>query len=121
MPILLVFVGGCLGAVGRFATDRFISARHDMAFPWGTVAVNMVGSAILGFVAGSLDGGSGWLALLVGTGFCGALTTFSTFSFETVRLLEEGSMLEAGLNLVGSVVVGLAFVTGGFALGSALF
>ena len=120
MPILLVFVGGCVGAVGRFATDRFISARHDMMFPWGTFAVNMAGSALLGLLAGSLGASSGWLALLLGTGFCGALTTFSTFSFETVRLLEEGSMVEAGLNVVASVIVGLALVTGGFALGTAL-
>ena len=120
MPILLVFVGGCVGAVGRFATDRFISARHDMMFPWGTFAVNMVGSAILGVLAGSTGGSSNWLVLLVGTGFCGALTTFSTFSFETVRLLEEGSLLEAALNVVASVSVGLVCVTAGFALGSAL-
>jgi CrcB protein len=121
VPILLVFVGGCIGAVGRFATDRFISARHDMMFPWGTFAVNMVGSAVLGLLAGSLGETTGWLALLLGTGFCGALTTFSTFSFETVRLLEEGSMLEAGLNVIASVAVGLVCVTAGFALGSALF
>jgi fluoride exporter len=121
MPILLVFVGGCLGAVGRFTTDRFISARHDMVFPWGTFAVNIVGSATLGVLVGALGAGSTWPVLLVGTGFCGALTTFSTFSFETVRLLEEGSFVEAALNVVASVVVGLAFVTGGFALGNALF
>jgi fluoride exporter len=120
MPILLVFVGGCVGAVGRFATDRFISARHDMVFPWGTFAVNIVGSAMLGILVGALGTGSTWPVLLVGTGFCGALTTFSTFSFETVRLLEEGSVIEAALNVLVSVVVGLTCVTAGFTLGSAL-
>jgi CrcB protein len=121
MPVLLVFVGGCVGAVGRYAADRFISARHDMVFPWGTFAVNMVGSAILGLLVGAMGTGSPWLTLLVGTGFCGALTTFSTFSFETVRLLEEGSYVEAGLTILSSVVVGLVLVTVGFALGSAIF
>lgn len=121
MAILLVFVGGCVGAVGRFATDRFISARHDMLFPWGTFAVNIGGSAVLGVLAGAAESQASWLVLLVGTGFCGAVTTFSTFSFETLRLLEEGSMFGAGANVVASLVVGLANVSGGFALGQALF
>ena len=121
MPILLVFVGGCVGAVGRFAVDRFISARHDMVFPWGTYLVNMFGSALLGLVAAAASGGPDWVPLLIGTGFCGALTTFSTFSFETVRLAEDGSWLAAGLNVFASVAVGLTFVTVGYAIGQALF
>jgi len=115
MPVLLVLLGGSLGAIGRFAVDRFISGRHDMVFPWGTFAVNMVGSAALGALAGA-----SWATLLVGTGFCGALTTFSTFSFETLRLVEERSILFAGLNVIASVMVGIACVTGGFALGQLL-
>ncbi|MDP9318262.1 MAG: fluoride efflux transporter CrcB [Actinomycetota bacterium] len=121
MPILLVFVGGCVGAVGRFAADRIISARHDMVFPWGTFAVNVVGSAVLGLLVGGVQAHSSWLVLLAGTGFCGALTTFSTFSLETFRMLEERSVFEAGLNVFASVVVGLACVIGGFALGQAIF
>jgi fluoride exporter len=118
MAVVLVFVGGCVGAVGRFVTDRAISARHDMLFPWGTFAVNMVGSAVLGVVIGGAS--SEWVAALVGTGFCGALTTYSTYSFETVRLLEEGSVLVAVANVVASLVLGVACVTGGFALGHAV-
>lgn len=118
MPVLLVLLGGFLGAIGRFAVDRFISRRHDMVFPWGTFAVNMVGSAVLGALAGASP--ANWATLLVGTGFCGALTTFSTFSFETLRLVEERSILFAGLNVFASVIVGIAGVTGGFALGHLL-
>lgn len=121
MAILLVFLGGCVGAVGRYSTDRVISARHDMVFPWGTFTVNMVGSAILGLVAGAAGSSSHWLLLLIGTGFCGALTTFSTFNFETLRLVEDGSMLAAGVNVVASVVVGLSFVVAGYALGGLLW
>lgn len=120
MAVLLVFVGGCVGAAGRFATDRFVSQRHDMVFPWGTFAVNVAGSALLGFVAGA-EPTQSWVPLLVGTGFCGALTTYSTFSFETIRLLEEGSYVEAGLNIGATVAVGLSCVAGGFVLARASF
>jgi CrcB protein len=119
MPVLLVFVGGCVGAVGRFVSDRFISSRHSHVFPWGTFAVNLVGSGVLGLVVGAA--GSGWVVTLLGTGFCGALTTYSTSSFETVRLLEEGSGWVAGANVVASLAVGLAAVAGGFALGQLMF
>jgi CrcB protein len=116
LNVVLVFLGGCVGAVARYATDRFISARHDMVFPWGTFAVNMAGSAILGAVAGAAPPADHWVVLLVGTGFCGALTTFSTFSLETFRLLEDGSVLAAGLNVVTSVAVGLGCVIAGYQL-----
>jgi CrcB protein len=120
LSVLLVFIGGCIGAVARYATDRLISARHDMVFPWGTFAVNMVGSAVLGVIAGAAAPEDHWVVLLLGTGFCGALTTFSTFNLETFRLLEDGSGLEAGLNMLASLAVGIACVTGGFALGRLL-
>src|SRR4051794_35414357 len=120
MAMLLVFVGGCVGAVGRFTTDRLISRRHDMVFPWGTFMVNVVGSAVLGLVAGAAPTQS-WVLPLVGTGFCGALTTYSTFSLETVRLLEERSTWPAALNVAGSLVVGTAAVIAAFWLGRLLF
>jgi fluoride exporter len=122
MTVLLVLVGGALGAPLRYLTDLFVSSRHDSVFPWGTFTVNVIGSLILGATAGAVSaaGGPDWLLALVGTGFCGALTTFSTFGFETVRLVEEGSLLEAGLNCGASLVVGMAACLGGWALSTAL-
>jgi CrcB protein len=120
MTALLVFVGGFIGAPLRYFTDRVIQARHDMVFPWGTFTVNVVGSLVLGAVAGSATQAPGWVVALVGTGVCGALTTFSTFSFETVRLLEEGSVLEAVLNSVLSLVAGIAAAAVGFVLADAV-
>jgi CrcB protein len=110
MHILLVFVGGCVGAVARFATDRVVSARHDSVFPWGTYTVNMVGSAVLGVLAGSLGAGSSWAVVLVGTGFCGALTTFSTLQLELLAMLDADRVGMAILYAGGSVIAGLAGV-----------
>lgn len=123
MTLLAVLVGGALGAPLRYLTDLWVQSRHDSVFPWGTFTVNTVGSAVLGLAAGALDAASGpdWVLPLVGIGFCGALTTFSTFGFETMRLLEEGSVGEAALNSVGSVVVALAACAGGWYLGTAVF
>jgi fluoride exporter len=122
VTVLLVLVGGAIGAPVRYLADLFVQSRHDSVFPWGTFSVNVVGSLILGATAGGVfaAGGPHWLLTLVGTGFCGALTTFSTFGFETVRLVEEGSLLEAGLNCTASVATGLAACAGGWALASAL-
>lgn len=121
VAVLLVFLGGGVGAVARFGTDRVVSARIPSRVPWGTVAVNMAGSALLGVLLGGLRSPSSDLALLIGTGFCGGLTTFSTFSFETYRLLDEGFVLEAALNVAVSLLVGIGCVTGGFALGQVIF
>lgn len=122
MTIVLVLLGGAVGAPLRYLTDLFIQSRHDSVFPWGTFSVNVVGGFVLGVVAGavSLADAPVWLLTLVGTGFCGALTTFSTFTFETVRLLEEGSLLEGLLNTTVSLVVGLASCAGGWAIVASL-
>jgi fluoride exporter len=117
MTVLLVLLGGAVGAPARYLTDLAVQRRHDSELPWGTGTVNVVGSFVLGIVAAS---GPGWLVTLAGTGFCGALTTFSTFGYETVRLAEEGETAAALWNVVGSLVAGLAAAALGWALGSAL-
>jgi CrcB protein len=120
VTVLLVFVGGALGAPLRYVVDRIVQSRVDSVFPWGTFAVNVVGSFILGAVLGVASTSHPDLALFIGTGICGALTTFSSFTYETMRLLEDGSVLEAGLNVVGSVVLGVLAATAGFAAATAL-
>jgi CrcB protein len=118
---LLVVVGGAIGAPLRYVADLVVQSFHDTVFPWGTFSVNVAGSLILGGVAGAVSSGApGWLLTLVGTGLCGALTTFSTFGFETVRLIEDGARLEAALNSLASVLVGLVACMGGFALTAAI-
>ena len=118
MPFLMVFLGGMVGAPVRYLTDRAVQSRHDSVFPWGTFLINVSGAFILGAIAAATAHRHlpADVNLLLGTGFCGGLTTFSTFSFETVRLLEDGSLAEAGLNVVGSLLLGLAAAFAGFAL-----
>jgi CrcB protein len=119
---LLVVIGGALGAPLRYLTDRAVQARHSSGFPWGTCAVNAGGSLVLGVVTGAVAVGaaSSSVQLLLGTGLCGALTTYSTFSYETLRLAEGGQRLLAGANVAVSVLVGLGAVGLGTALGQGL-
>jgi CrcB protein len=111
---LLVVVGGMVGAPLRYLTDRAVQSRHDTVFPWGTFTVNVAGSLVLGVLTGAVTAGaaSSHLQLLLGTGLCGALTTYSTFSYETLRLARDGARFQAVANVVASVVaaLGAAFV-----------
>ena len=120
MTILLVFLGGTLGAPARYLLDRAVQRRHTSVFPWGTLTVNLLGCLVLGALAGAARHLPGDLMLFAGTGVCGAFTTFSTFAYETTRLLEEGSPAEAGLNALGSLAVGVLAAAGGFALAGVL-
>ncbi|MEU6452656.1 fluoride efflux transporter CrcB [Streptomyces sp. NPDC046979] len=122
MNWLLVVVGGMAGAPLRYLTDRAVQSRHGSAFPWGTFTVNVAGSLVLGLITGAtLAGAVGSdLRLLLGTGLCGALTTYSTFSYETLRLIETGSRLPAAVNVLASVAAGLAAVFAGVTLADAL-
>lgn len=122
MNLLLVVAGAAIGAPLRYLTDLFIQSRHDSVVPWGTMTVNAVGCLVLGGTAAVVasTSGSAWLTTLVGAGFCGALTTFSTFGFETVRLIEDGSTLEALGNVALSLVIGLVAVFGGWSIAAAV-
>lgn len=120
MTVVLVLLGGAIGAPARFLLDRTVQSRHDSAFPWGTLSVNMLGSLVLGTLAGAATGHDTALWALVGTGFCGALTTFSTFGYETLRLFEDRARLFAVVNVLVTVAAGLGAAAAGFAIGHAL-
>ncbi|WP_327368388.1 fluoride efflux transporter CrcB [Streptomyces sp. NBC_01217] len=123
MNWLLVIVGAAVGAPLRYLTDRAVQTRHDTVFPWGTFAVNVTGSLILGMLTGAAAAGaaSSDLQLLLGTGLCGALTTYSTFSYETLRLVEDGAKFYAAANVAASVVAGLGAVFVGVSVAEALW
>ncbi|GAA4536420.1 CrcB family protein [Pseudonocardia xishanensis] len=114
MVPLMVVLGAAVGAPARYLTGRLVQSRHRTGFPWGTFAVNVAGSFVLGLVTGAAA--SPWLTALIGTGFCGALTTYSTFGWETVHL----SRPLAVANAVGSVLAGLGAAGLGLAVGAAL-
>lgn len=122
MTALLVLLGGAIGAPARYLADLYVRQWAGADFPWGTMAVNAVGSLVIGLLAGAAAGGvlPAWVLTLVGTGFCGALTTFSTFSYETVRLAEDGRWRSAALNVVGSLAIGAIAVSLGWMAGSAI-
>jgi CrcB protein len=116
MTALLVLVGAMVGAPLRYLADRSVQAKHDSLFPWGTLAVNISGCLVLGVLAGIGTGLSSQLLTLLGTGFCGALTTYSTFSFETMRLWEQRARFYAVANVAISLVAGLGAVLLGYTL-----
>jgi fluoride exporter len=115
MTVLLVLLGGALGATARYLTDVTVQRSHGTDFPWGTWTVNVAGSFALGLTTAA---GSTWVVTLAGTGFCGAFTTFSTFGFETVRLREEGHPALALTNAGLSLAAGLAAAVLGWWLGT---
>jgi CrcB protein len=115
MTLLLVLLGGAVGAPLRYLADAWVSRRVVADVPWGTLAVNVAGSFVLGVLAAAAPA---WLLTLGGVGLCGALTTFSTFSFESVRLLEQGRTGWAVLNVLASVGGALVAVAAGHALGT---
>ena len=110
---LLVALGAAVGAPARYVLDRAV--QHRFRAPWGTVTVNVLGSFVLGALAA---GTSGVLGLLAGTGFCGALTTYSTFAYETVRRAETGERRRAALEAVAGTTAGVLAAALGWWLAS---
>ena len=120
MTLLLVFVGGAIGAPLRYLTDRAIAARLDPVFPWGTFTVNVAASLLLGVLTGAATSLLGWLPPLLGTGLAGALSTYSTFGYETVRLIQSGARAYALVNVVSNVLASLAAAAVGLWVGATL-
>ncbi|MBB2901187.1 CrcB protein [Kineococcus radiotolerans] len=112
--ILLVALAGGAGAAARFALDGAVRDRWPSEFPWGILVVNVLGSFLLGFLTGLvLDGAGDAWRLVLGVGFCGGFTTFSTAMADTVRLARRGSVRPALLNLAGTLALtGLAAAFG---------
>jgi fluoride exporter len=123
MTWLLVAVGAAVGAPMRYLIDRGVQSRHDSLFPWGTFAANVTGSLILGVIVGGTLAATvpGSVGALIGSGLCGTLTTYSTFSFETVRLVEQRATLYALLNAGASLIAGLGAAYVGIAIADALW
>jgi len=120
---LLVALGAAFGAPCRWLLDQVIQGRHDSVFPWGTLAINLLGSLGLGALLGAARYGMvGSAAVaLVGTGFAGAFTTFSTFAYESVRLLDEGAGRYAVANVLLSLFLGCLLAAAGWVLAGLLW
>ncbi|MGH8126792.1 MAG: fluoride efflux transporter CrcB [Gammaproteobacteria bacterium] len=120
---LAVAIGGSIGAVLRFAISRGAAEWFGTGFPWGTLIVNALGAFAIGFLFAWFSSRlfiSPSLRAMILTGMLGALTTFSTFSLETLELLHGGEMMRAGLNVVANLGLALLLVWGGYALGGRL-
>ena len=117
---ILITVGAALGANARYWVATWVAERYGATFPWSTLLINVSGSLLIGLAPAVL--GQRMITdpayrLLVVTGFLGAYTTFSTFSYETLALAQRGDYLHAALNAAGSVALGLLATFVGILLG----
>ena len=122
MNYLLIFTFGAAGAISRYAMDGWITNLFNAQFPWGTLVINILGSLVLGFVAEITTAyliNPSWRVAL-GIGFLGAFTTFCTFSYETVRLLQDSSFFLACINVAATLSLGLVAVYIGILIGRSI-
>jgi len=122
---LWIALGSALGGVARFGCSSLVANWFGQTFPWGTLLVNVLGSFVIGFFA-TLTGPDGRVLVpgytrqFVMVGLCGGYTTFSSFSLQTLTLVQDGEIARAGLNVAGSVVLCLASVWLGYVAAAAL-
>jgi CrcB protein len=118
VTVLLVFLGGAVGAPSRYLLDSWVRMRTGGRYPVGILLVNVIGCAALGIVAALVTHGDTphWVQALAGTGFCGGLTTFSTFSVEAVELAQQNRPTAALSYLLLSLTLGVGAAALGYAL-----
>lgn len=120
MIVLLLSLAGAVGALCRLVVDGAVRGRYGRRFPYGTLVINVSGSVLLGVLTGLVlfHGAPGPVRTVLGTGFCGGYTTFSTASFETVRLVQDRRPVAALLNGTGTLLLTLLGAAAGLALAS---
>jgi CrcB protein len=121
--LLLVGLGGVLGANARYLVSSWAAGRFGTAFPYGTFLINVSGSFLIGLILTLVVdrlSNSSTVRLLVATGFLGAYTTFSTFAYETVALLRQGDLRPALINALGSAALGVSGASAGILLAELL-
>jgi len=116
--ILILGIGGFLGTISRYLLYLWVDKHLPLIFPWGTFSVNIIGCFLIGLIIGGASKGliDDQLRLFLVTGFCGGFTTFSTFSFDGIHLLEQGHFTSFTLYICGSVAFGLLAAYFGFVL-----
>ncbi len=122
--VALLAVGGALGSVSRYGVSSLATRLGGTDFPYGTLAVNVLGSAVIGLLMHLVLTQPGFpreVRLAVVVGFLGAFTTFSTFSYETTRALEAGQLGLAGVNIATNVLLCVGATVAGLAVGRALW
>ncbi|MDQ1696063.1 MAG: fluoride exporter [Frankiaceae bacterium] len=116
---LTVGLAASVGAACRYLLDQVVQHQHDQTFPWGTFIINVTGSLLLGFVTALAEhhGLPKTATTIIGVGFAGGYTTWSTYMWESLALAEMGAWSEAAANIVASLAVGFAAAAAGFGLG----
>lgn len=115
--ITLVFLGGGAGSVIRFLVGRWVINKYNPAFPWATLSVNIIASAVLGCIMAlylKKPDANYWMPLLLGAGFCGGLSTFSTFSYEGLIMLQKSEVLTFALYTLLSLAVCIVSAAAGY-------
>jgi CrcB protein len=120
MTVLAIVAAGAFGSLARWRLDTFVASRIRSPFPLGTLCINVTGSLVLGALTGAVLAGhlSQTTLAWAGTGFLGGYTTFSTFTFETLRLIEDAAWRQAGMNLLLSGPLSFALAALGYVLTS---
>lgn len=123
MLYLYLAAGGAAGTLARYGLGKWIPTWAGTEFPWGTLTINLLGSLVLGFAMRAFETApvSPEVRGLVAVGFCGGFTTFSTFGYETVALLQGGEYGQAMAYALGSVAAGLVAVMAGMTLAGLAF